>query len=121
MRAADKSRIQILRIFHDGNNDQPLVAVRFFGEIEVLGQDGILAVRDAVFLQVSSLHLSGHDFQGSAARSSAPSTGELPLSERVTLPGLRFSKEYCAEAKHPCLGSSLRVDAKSVVILPCDV
>src|SRR6185436_19082419 len=56
---------QILRIFDLRRDREPLLTIRSLIEIPVLGQDGVLAVGDAVLAQVPRADVSGDDLQRS--------------------------------------------------------
>src|SRR5580658_8323913 len=67
--AAGNERLsEILRIVHNRGHGEPLVAVGLGVAVEVLGQDGVLAVRDAVLAKIAGLHVSGHDLERAISR-----------------------------------------------------
>src|SRR4051794_7275102 len=83
------ARGQIARILHDGRHDDPLVAVGFAGDVEILGDAGLFAVRGAVFLQVSrpQVRCPPRQLPAPARTRAPPAAGDLPFSARDALPG----------------------------------
>src|SRR4051812_21565309 len=86
--AACVPRGEIARILHDGGHYHPLVAIGFAGDVEILGDARLFAVRHAVLLQVPRPEARRHHGQLPApARTGAPpAAGDLPLRARDALP-----------------------------------
>src|SRR5690348_915603 len=77
LRTRDKRLLEVLRIVDDGGHKQRLAAAGERRNIEVFGEGGVLAVRDAVLSQISGAQAGSCDFQRRA----------LPLRGGNTLPG----------------------------------
>src|SRR5215472_2673045 len=70
--AGDELLLQILRIVDDGRHDEPRIAIRLIGAIEILGKDRIAAIRHTVLAQISGAHVGGNHFEGTPARWRSP-------------------------------------------------
>src|SRR5881296_2676367 len=88
---------QILRVLEHSRDGEITNALVFDGR-EILGQDRIPTIRNAILLQIAGCHLGRNDFQRrtwpalrgglrglSSTSSSTCSAGELPLGYRITL------------------------------------
>src|SRR5438034_3501463 len=99
--------------------------------IDVLREDGVLAVRHAVLAKIARFHVGRDDSQiaagdaASAAAAKSQSRGLrlfVPFGSRVALPGpLAGSRWRAAEMQLSCLLARVRVDFQRVVILPGDM
>ena len=88
MRAPDERSRQILRIFDDGVDDQPLVAVGFLHDVEILRHRRVTTVRDAVALKIARQQVGRDDLQ--RASSVPPRRGET-LALRGLAAGTKLS------------------------------
>src|SRR5438874_1015146 len=93
--AQQKRLIQIFRVFDHARHGDPLIDIRFVVAIEVLGEFGVLAVRNAVLSKVAGLHVRGDDLQVAPGKSSPAAAAKsqscslrllVPFSSGVTLP-----------------------------------
>src|SRR5262249_29700530 len=84
MGASDKRSCQVFRIFDNALDDEPIIAVGLFDDVEVLRHRRFRAVWNSVLLQVSRAHATGHDLQRPARPAAVGS--ELPLGDGKSLP-----------------------------------
>src|SRR5438874_4003609 len=130
VRAREEARRQVLRILHDRRDDEPEVAVVFRAEdVEVLGEHGVRAERNAVLAQVAGADARGDDSQRAAwlRRRTAEHAGaaaELPRRHRFALPRRRRLAAVGggrAESEDARLRAGLRLDPERRVVVPRDV
>src|SRR5258707_48165 len=89
--------------------------------IEVLRQDGILAIRDTVPAQIPTLHHRGHNLETAMWRrptASTPSVRGFPLGHRTTLPGPLAGGARIPELQEARLRPSVGLESNRVRGVP---
>ena len=90
VRACDERLVQIHRVINDRRNDEIVVAVGLLGDVEVLRDNRIAAIRNTVFAQVSGPHHLLDSRRNRLNQDQAHDQGHLRGREASTLPRNRF-------------------------------
>src|SRR5215813_14120280 len=122
VRDHDVSLFQIHRILHNSRDEHHRRAVPFLKQIVVLGQDGGIAVRDAVLSEITGEHIGRRHLQISRRSLRIVRSARFPHGDGVTLPSpLAWCGGRFSELEHARLRTGIGVDAQRVVVLPRDV
>src|SRR6476620_7054562 len=129
--AARPERLGEIRwVDHLSRNHQECIAVAEIEAIEILGDHGVAAIRDAVLAKVPRLHLRRDDFQRAAARSARTEEAEwsasahhavaaIPRRDRRALP-ITGARTALTEGEEARLCTGIGLDLDRAIVLPSD-